>query len=142
MRALAVYRARLSFYVGLILLLAAIPFSPLGRSYFMWLVVAPSVVFFLSTSLFFILLTYIQPSFRNPGEYEHLLGIRATPLWWVLCALGTAMTCTFPWTMDNPPSIPLWVSQAGLVIFLGTAQLALLRREATLHERMRHKRTS
>ncbi|OZI62878.1 hypothetical protein CAL28_27530 [Bordetella genomosp. 11] len=108
----------------------------------MWLVVAPSIVVFLSTSLFFICLTYIQPSFRNPAEYERFLGLRATTLWWILCALGTAMTCAFPTAMNDPPTVPLWVSQAGAVILLGTAQLALLRREARLHKRMRHDRSS
>jgi predicted MFS family arabinose efflux permease len=102
----------------------------------MWLVVAPSIVAFLSTSLFFIWLTYTQPSLRNPAEYEHVMGIRATTLWWILCALGIAMVCTFPWIMDNTLEIPLWVPQVGFVIFLGIAQLALLRREARIHKRM------
>lgn len=142
MRLLPVYRARLGFYAGLVLLLAAIPFSPLGRSYFMWLVVAPSILIFLSTSFFFIGLTYVQPSFRNPDEYKHFLGIRSTLLWCILCAVGIAMTCTFPWAMDNPPSLPLGVSQAGLAILLGTAQLPLLRREAKLQESVRQKQAS
>jgi ABC-type Fe3+-siderophore transport system permease subunit len=101
----------------------------------MWLVVAPAIVAFLSTSLFFICLTYIQPSFRNPAEYERMLGIRGTTLSWILCGLGTAMVCTFPWAMDNPPGIPLWVPQVGFAICLGIAQLALLRREARTHKR-------
>jgi hypothetical protein len=130
MRTLAIYRARAGFYVGQIVLLAAIPFSPLGKSYFMWLVVAPSIVTFLGCSVMFILLSYGQSSFRNPDEYESLFGIRATTLWWTLGSLGAIMMASFPWAMNHPPSIPLWIAQAGAVVCLGVAELALLRREA------------